>query len=58
MYHSGTDDSHLGDGKTTIAVCTCTPVLRTRRRASRVEYVDYTENLVSPAKDSVPFPKC
>lgn len=54
----GTGDSHLGDGETTAAVCTGTPALRTQRRASQVEYVDYTENLVSPAEDSVPFQEC
>lgn len=24
-YYSGTDDSHLRNGRTTVAVCTCTP---------------------------------
>lgn len=47
-----------GDGETTAAVCTCTQVLRTRRRAGCAERVDFTAHLVSPAEDSVPLQKC
>ena len=42
-------------GETTAAVCTCTPVLRTQRRAGREEYVDYTAGLDNPAEASLPF---
>lgn len=41
-------------GETTVAVCTCTPVLRTQRRAGRVGYVDYAADSGSPAEDAVP----